>query len=130
MIHAFNISIQGRTQGGVLLNPGCALYSDCQMQVFDEKEDIENMNDQYWQLRAEAVPEEQRSMSEQDQLIPVSHFSSSSDQSSTVSGMHIPLLFLPVKFLFWQCCSPVPVHICTRQAVARLKQRRQKAYSK
>lgn len=56
------------------------------MQVFDDKEDIENMNDQYWQLRAEAVPEEQLSVSEQDQLIPVSHFSSSSDQSSTVSA--------------------------------------------
>lgn len=52
------------------------------MQVFGEKDDIDNINDQYWHLRAEAVPEDQLSVSEQDQLMHVYHFSC--DQQSHV----------------------------------------------
>ena len=52
-------------------------------QVFDEKDDIEGINDQYWHLRAEAVPEDQLSVSEQDQLMHVYHFTC--DQQSHVS---------------------------------------------
>ncbi len=53
------------------------------MQVYDEKDDIEGINDQYWHLRAEAVPEDQLSVSEQDQLMHVYHFTC--DQQSHVS---------------------------------------------
>ena len=53
------------------------------VQVFDEKDDIEGINDQYWHLRAEAVPEDQLSVSEQDQLMHVYHFTC--DQQSHVS---------------------------------------------
>lgn len=60
------------------------------MQVFDEKDEIENLNDQYWQLRAEAVPEDQLSVTEPDQLIPLSHFSC--DQQSSVSRAVLALL--------------------------------------
>lgn len=52
-------------------------------QVFEEKDDIEGINDAYWQLRAEAVPEDQLSVSEQDQLIHIAHFTC--DQQSSVS---------------------------------------------
>lgn len=53
------------------------------VQVYDEKDDIEGINDQYWHLRAEAVPEDQLSVSEQDQLMHVYHFTC--DQHSHVS---------------------------------------------
>ncbi len=53
------------------------------VQVYDEKDDIEGINDQYWHLRAEAVPEDQLSVSEQDQLMHVYHFTC--DQQSHVS---------------------------------------------
>jgi hypothetical protein len=56
------------------------------VQVFDEKDDIEGINDQYWHLRAEAVPEDQLSVSEQDQLMHVYHFTC--DQQSHVSRCH------------------------------------------
>ena len=41
--------------------------------MFDEKDDIETINDSYWQLRAEAVPEDQLDVPEQDQLLYVYH---------------------------------------------------------
>ena len=41
--------------------------------MFDEKDDIEGINDAYWHLRAEAIPEDQLDMPEQDQLLYVYH---------------------------------------------------------
>ncbi|KAA6424444.1 MAG: hypothetical protein FRX49_05656 [Trebouxia sp. A1-2] len=58
--------------------------------VFDEKDDIEGINDQYWHLRAEAVPEDQLSVSEQDQLMHVYHFTC--DQQSHVNNFGDPFL--------------------------------------
>lgn len=59
------------------------MFSCCRpVQVFDDKDGVD-INDQYWQLRAEAIPEDQLSVSEQDQLIPLYHFSC--DQHATVS---------------------------------------------
>ena len=60
----------------------------CLTQVIVEKEDIEGINDAYWQLRAEAIPEDQLSIPEQDRLIPLYHFSC--DQQSTVSWLPPP----------------------------------------
>ena len=36
-------------------------------------DEIENINDAYWQLRAEAIPEDQVEVPEQDQLLYVYH---------------------------------------------------------
>ena len=52
------------------------------LQVFEDKEEIDSVNDAYRQLRAEAKPEDQLSVSEQDQLIHVYHFTC--DQHSQV----------------------------------------------
>lgn len=66
----------------------CPHVAYCLTQVFDEKEDIDGINDAYWQLRAEAIPEDQLSIPEQDQLIPLYHFTC--DQQSTVSWLSPP----------------------------------------
>ncbi|KAI4995948.1 hypothetical protein ZWY2020_040450, partial [Hordeum vulgare] len=42
--------------------------------IFPLHEKIENINDQYWTLRAEEVPEEERNPSQDDRLIHVYHF--------------------------------------------------------
>lgn len=36
-------------------------------------DEIEHINDAYWQLRAEAIPEDQLEVPEQDQLLYVYH---------------------------------------------------------
>ncbi|CAA6667135.1 unnamed protein product [Spirodela intermedia] len=42
--------------------------------IFPASEKIENINDQYWTLRAEEVPEEEKNLGPQDRLIHVYHF--------------------------------------------------------
>ncbi|CAI9265965.1 unnamed protein product [Lactuca saligna] len=42
--------------------------------IFPLNEKIENINDQYWTLRAEEVPEEEKELGPQDRLIHVYHF--------------------------------------------------------
>ena len=42
--------------------------------TYDENDKIESINDQYWTLRAEAISEEERNLSEKDKLIHVYHF--------------------------------------------------------
>ena len=51
-------------------------------QVFKEEDAIDDINDAYWQLRAEAVPQDQLDMPEQDQLLYVYHCTA--DQQSQV----------------------------------------------
>lgn len=70
------------------------------VQVFDEKDDIDGINDQYWHLRAEAVPEDQLSVSEQDQLMHVYHFTC--DQQSHVS-CHTLLYHCITSWLSFLC---------------------------
>jgi len=73
-------------QHSCLLTPNWAETAVYVVQVFDDKDDIDGINDAYWQLRAEAVPEDQLSVSEQDQLIQVCHFSC--DQQTQVGYQH------------------------------------------
>ncbi|XP_078441990.1 ubiquitin C-terminal hydrolase 12-like isoform X1 [Wolffia australiana] len=47
----------------------CKIYK-----IFPPSEKIENINDQYWTLRAEEVPEEEKNLEPQDRLIHVYHF--------------------------------------------------------
>lgn len=42
--------------------------------IFPLNEKIENINDQYWTLRAEEIPEEEKDIGSQDRLIHVYHF--------------------------------------------------------
>lgn len=42
--------------------------------IFPLHERIENINDQYWTLRAEEIPEEEKNLGPQDRLIHVYHF--------------------------------------------------------
>ncbi|OAY39147.1 ubiquitin C-terminal hydrolase 12 isoform X2 [Manihot esculenta] len=42
--------------------------------IFPHNEKIENINDQYWTLRAEEIPEEEKNLAPNDRLIHVYHF--------------------------------------------------------
>ncbi|KAK4778356.1 hypothetical protein SAY87_018543 [Trapa incisa] len=42
--------------------------------IFSPNEKIENINDQYWTLRAEEIPEEEKNLGSHDRLIHVYHF--------------------------------------------------------
>ncbi|MFS7989857.1 putative ubiquitinyl hydrolase 1 [Helianthus anomalus] len=48
--------------------------------VFPLSEKIENINDQYWTLRAEEIPEEEKNLGPQDRLIHVYHFNRETNQ--------------------------------------------------
>ncbi|XP_028119959.1 ubiquitin carboxyl-terminal hydrolase 12-like isoform X7 [Camellia sinensis] len=43
-------------------------------EIFPLNEKIENINDQYWTLRAEEIPEEEKNLGPHDRLIHVYHF--------------------------------------------------------
>ncbi|XP_038701644.1 ubiquitin carboxyl-terminal hydrolase 13-like isoform X2 [Tripterygium wilfordii] len=49
--------------------------------IFPPNEKIENINDQYWTLRAEEIPEEEKNICPQDRLIHVCHFTKDSAQN-------------------------------------------------
>ncbi|XP_058787289.1 ubiquitin C-terminal hydrolase 12-like isoform X2 [Vicia villosa] len=49
--------------------------------VFPSNEKIENINDQYWTLRAEEIPEEEKNIGPQDRLIHVYHFTKDTAQN-------------------------------------------------
>ncbi|XP_076909747.1 ubiquitin C-terminal hydrolase 12-like [Bidens hawaiensis] len=49
--------------------------------IFPLNEKIENINDQYWTLRAEEIPEEEKDLGPQDRLINVYHFTKDSSQN-------------------------------------------------
>jgi ubiquitin carboxyl-terminal hydrolase 7 len=49
--------------------------------VFPLNERIENINDQYWTLRAEEIPEEEKNLGPHDRVIHVYHFSKDSTQN-------------------------------------------------
>ncbi|KAK9156956.1 hypothetical protein Scep_003530 [Stephania cephalantha] len=49
--------------------------------IFPHSEKIENINDQYWTLRAEEIPEEEKNLGPQDRLIHVYHFTKDSSQN-------------------------------------------------
>nr|KAJ0185336.1 hypothetical protein LSAT_V11C900474120 [Lactuca sativa] len=49
--------------------------------IFPLNEKIENINDQYWTLRAEEIPEEEKELGPQDRLIHVYHFMKDASQN-------------------------------------------------
>ncbi|KAL3625125.1 CSN-associated deubiquitinating enzyme Ubp12 [Castilleja foliolosa] len=49
--------------------------------IFPLQEKIENINDQYWTLRAEEIPEEEKNLGPNDRLIHVYHFTKESAQN-------------------------------------------------
>ncbi|KAL3715935.1 hypothetical protein ACJRO7_007657 [Eucalyptus globulus] len=49
--------------------------------IFPSSEKIENINDQYWTLRAEEIPEEEKDLGPHDRLIHVYHFMKETAQS-------------------------------------------------
>ncbi|KAL2900926.1 Ubiquitin carboxyl-terminal hydrolase 12, partial [Bienertia sinuspersici] len=49
--------------------------------IFPLSEKIENINDQYWTLRAEEVPEEEKNLEPNDRLIHVYHFTKDTTQN-------------------------------------------------
>ncbi|KAL8036479.1 hypothetical protein ABFS82_12G158700 [Erythranthe guttata] len=49
--------------------------------IFPMHEKIENINDQYWTLRAEEIPEEEKNLGPNDRLIHVYHFTKDSAQN-------------------------------------------------
>ncbi|BAT89109.1 hypothetical protein VIGAN_05280200 [Vigna angularis var. angularis] len=49
--------------------------------VFPPNEKIENINDQYWTLRAEEIPEEEKNLGSHDRLIHVYHFTKDTAQN-------------------------------------------------
>ncbi|XP_051130777.1 ubiquitin C-terminal hydrolase 12-like isoform X2 [Andrographis paniculata] len=53
--------------------------------IFPLQDKIENINDQYWTLRAEEIPEEEKNLGPQDRLIHVYHFLKDSTQSQVTN---------------------------------------------
>ncbi|KAH9610514.1 hypothetical protein KSS87_011420 [Heliosperma pusillum] len=51
--------------------------------IFPPNEKIENINDQYWTLRAEEIPEEEKNLGPHDRLIHVYHFTKETAQNQT-----------------------------------------------
>ncbi|XP_074282078.1 ubiquitin C-terminal hydrolase 12 isoform X1 [Silene latifolia] len=49
--------------------------------IFPPNEKIENINDQYWTLRAEEIPEEEKNLEPHDRLIHVYHFTKDAAQN-------------------------------------------------
>ncbi|KAK9699295.1 hypothetical protein RND81_08G165600 [Saponaria officinalis] len=49
--------------------------------IFSPNEKIENINDQYWTLRAEEIPEEEKNLEPHDRLIHVYHFTKDTAQN-------------------------------------------------
>ncbi|XP_057536281.1 ubiquitin C-terminal hydrolase 12-like [Amaranthus tricolor] len=49
--------------------------------IFPSSEKIENINDQYWTLRAEEIPEEEKNLGPQDRLVHVYHFTKETAQN-------------------------------------------------
>nr|QEP51817.1 ubiquitin carboxyl-terminal hydrolase 12-like protein [Pinus massoniana] len=62
--------------------------------IFSINEKIENINDQYWTLRAEEIPEEERNLSPGDRLIHVYHFNKDSSQNHIIQNFGEPFFFV------------------------------------
>jgi ubiquitin carboxyl-terminal hydrolase 7 len=61
--------------------------------IFPLHETIENINDQYWTLRAEEIPEEEKNIGPNDRLIHVYHFTKDPTQSQ-IQNFGDPFLLL------------------------------------
>ncbi|XP_028805138.1 ubiquitin carboxyl-terminal hydrolase 12 isoform X2 [Neltuma alba] len=66
--------------------------------VFLLNEKIENINDQYWTLRAEEIPEEEKKLGLHDRLIHVCHFMRDTTQNQHVQNFGDPFLLVISEF--------------------------------
>ncbi|GMI70096.1 ubiquitin-specific protease 12 [Hibiscus trionum] len=64
--------------------------------IFPLNEKIENINDQYWTLRAEEIPEEEKNLGPHDRLIHVYHFMKDTAQNQQVQNFGEPF-FLVIR---------------------------------
>jgi len=62
--------------------------------IFAPSEKIENINDQYWTLRAEEVPEEEKNLGPFDRLIHVYHFSKDTQNQTQVQNFGEPFFMV------------------------------------
>ncbi|KAJ6986547.1 hypothetical protein NC653_019919 [Populus alba x Populus x berolinensis] len=62
--------------------------------IFPHNEKIENINDQYWTLRAEEVPEEEKNLAPHDRLIHVYHFMKDTTQNQVVQNFGEPFFLV------------------------------------
>jgi ubiquitin carboxyl-terminal hydrolase 7 len=66
----------------------------CALQIFSPSEKIDTINDQYWTLRAEVIPEEEKSLEASDKVIHVCHFSQDNSASTVVTNFGDPFFLL------------------------------------
>ncbi|PWA43159.1 TRAF-like protein [Artemisia annua] len=63
--------------------------------IFPLNEKIENINDQYWTIRAEEIPEEQKDLGPRDRLIHVYHFTKDASQNQVqIQNFGEPFIFV------------------------------------
>ncbi|CAN6874595.1 unnamed protein product [Brassica oleracea var. botrytis] len=62
--------------------------------IFPLTERIENINDQYWTLRAEEIPEEEKNIGPNDRLILVYHFAKETGQNQVVQNFGEPFFLV------------------------------------
>ncbi|KAK7344727.1 hypothetical protein VNO77_14702 [Canavalia gladiata] len=62
--------------------------------IFPVSEKIENINDQYWTLRAEEIPEEEKNLGTHDRLIHVYHFMKDTTQNQQVQNFGDPFFLV------------------------------------
>uniref|UniRef100_A0A7N0V5G9 ubiquitinyl hydrolase 1 n=1 Tax=Kalanchoe fedtschenkoi TaxID=63787 RepID=A0A7N0V5G9_KALFE len=62
--------------------------------IFPLNEKIENINDQYWTLRAEEIPEEEKNLGPQDRLIHVYHFKKENAVNQQVQNFGEPFFLV------------------------------------
>nr|KJB73309.1 hypothetical protein B456_011G226800 [Gossypium raimondii] len=62
--------------------------------IFPLSEKIENINDQYWTLRAEEIPEEEKDLGPHDRLIHVYHFMKDTTQNQQVQNFGEPFFLV------------------------------------
>jgi ubiquitin carboxyl-terminal hydrolase 7 len=62
--------------------------------IFPLNEKIENINDQYWTLRAEEIPDEEKDLGAHDRLIHVYHFSRDTSQNHMVQNFGEPFFLV------------------------------------
>ncbi|XP_020672850.1 ubiquitin carboxyl-terminal hydrolase 13 isoform X4 [Dendrobium catenatum] len=62
--------------------------------IFPPSEKIENINDQYWTLRAEEIPEEEKNLGSHNRLIHVYHFMKDPNQNQMVQNFGEPFFLV------------------------------------
>ncbi|XP_008677504.1 ubiquitin carboxyl-terminal hydrolase 13 isoform X6 [Zea mays] len=62
--------------------------------IFPLHEKIENINDQYWTLRAEEIPEEEKNIGPNDRLIHVYHFKKDINQTQQIQNFGDPFVLV------------------------------------